>query len=348
MPLGKPNRKTMRATIFRQQGAPADEVLVGPKPGVDVSVLRIGKAVVMVGSTDPISFIPRLGADSSAFLSVHGIASDVATSGITPHYAFFGLNLPVQMSDGSLRRYWSSINRYSSKLGISILGGHTGRFAGIGYTVVGAGTMLGIGPVEKYVTSAMAHNRDELIATKSAGLEAGAVLATVFPRTVRKLIGQKEADQAASLLHRVTTVTDSRIATSGGLRNIVTAMHDVTEGGIVSSVIDLANASGLSARIDLRSVPLFKEVSDVCKSFRINPYTSLGQGSLLIATRPQGTDRILRLLRNHDVECEMIGILSDRGRNLVTNINGSVGPLRAPAVDPYWRAYWKSIRKGLA
>lgn len=347
MALGKPSRKTMRATIFAQHGAEADEVLVGPMPGVDVSVLRMGRRVVIIGSTDPISFIPRLGADSSAFLSVHGIASDVATSGISPRYAFFGLNLPVQMRDESLRRYWSAIHHYSRKLGISILGGHTGRFAGIGYTVVGAGTMLGIGSSEKYVTAAMAHSGDEIIATKTAGLEAAAVLASVFPRTVRKLIGQKEAERASRLLRQVTTVADSKIAALGGLRTVVTAMHDVTEGGIISAVIDLANASGLSARIDLRSVPLLKEVSNVCKTFRINPYTSLGQGSLLIATKPRGTSRLLRLLRNHHIECEVIGTLRERGRHLVTNVNGFVEPLRAPDADPYWRAFWKSIRKGL-
>jgi hydrogenase expression/formation protein HypE len=347
MPFGKPNRKTMRATVFRQHGAPSDNVLVGPKPGVDVSVLRLGKSSVVVGSTDPISFIPKLGADSSAFLSVHGIASDVATSGISPRYAFFGLNLPLQMSDEILTRYWSSIHRHSSKLGISILGGHTGRFAGLSYTVVGAGTMLGMGLSENYVTAAMAHSGDAIIATKSAALESAAVLASVFPRTVKKAIGEKDADQASRLLRLVTTVADSRIAASGGLRKVVTAMHDVTEGGIVSAVIDMAKASGLYVRVDLRSVPLYREVSDVCRLFKINPYTSLGQGSLLVATRPKGTNRVLRLLRNHRIEGEVIGALSDRGRNLVTDLNGFDKPLQAPATDPYWRAYWNGVRKGL-
>ena len=51
--LGKLNQHTMASTIWRLKGVKSRKVIVGPGPGVDVSVLDIGRGEVMLQTATP-------------------------------------------------------------------------------------------------------------------------------------------------------------------------------------------------------------------------------------------------------------------------------------------------------
>jgi hydrogenase maturation factor len=279
---------------------------------------------------------------------VQAIASDVATSGFAPTFALFELNLPPPMQNRTLMQYWKSIHQSCRKLGISIIGGHTGRFEGCDYTVVGGGTMLAIGSSKKYVTTNMAKNGDELILTKSAALEAAAVLASSFPETVSRKLGSEVLEKTQRLIDKTSTVEDATTAASTGVRERgVTAMHDVTEGGIISAILDLAEASRLRATIDEESIPVFDEVRKVCELFHIDPLKSLGQGSLVIACRPHGTDVILQKLKRSKIPARMVGILGDNTKHSLIRKSGRESRLTYPKTDPYWNVYWNAVHRKL-
>lgn len=347
MILGKPQRRVLARTVFRQTGAGSSEVVRGPRPGVDCSVLRIGRDRVMIASTDPVSFIPSLGPEESAWLSVHAIASDVATSGVPPRFALFELNLPPSLSDELLGRYWKSIHTTCKNLGISIIGGHTGRFQGCDYTVVGGSTMFAIGTEGSYVTSDMARAGDDLIATKSAAIEATSILARSFPRTVERHLGRGILERTKGLFRKISVVEDALTASSVGLRqNGVAAMHDVTEGGVLSAVLEMADASGLGVDVDSESIPITNEVSKVCRLFRIDPKFALGQGSLIVASRPERTQEVMKALRRRGIPASLIGSLT-KNRRSVMRTRDRILRLAYPKHDPYWRAYWNGIKRQL-
>lgn len=347
MILGKPQRRVLAQTVFRQMGAGSSEVVRGPRPGVDCSVLRLGESRVIIVSTDPVSFIPSLGPEESAWLSVHAVASDVATSGVPPRFALFELNLPPSLSDELLGRYWKSIHTACKNLGISIIGGHTGRFQGCDYTVVGGSTMFAIGNEAAYVTSDMARAGDDLIATKSAAIEATAVLARSFPRTVEKGLGRETLEKARSLFKKISVVEDALTAGSVGLREDgVTAMHDVTEGGVLSAVLEMASASGLGVVVDSESIPIMNEVNGVCSLFRIDPKFSLGQGSLIVASRPAHTEGVMKAFRRRRIPASIIGRLM-KNRRSTMRVKGKMIRLAYPSQDPYWGAYWNGIKRRL-
>src|SRR5207247_10270627 len=111
----------MRETIFRFRGLESRKIIVGPQPGVDVSVVDIGMGRVMIASCDPISFIPSLGPKESARLSVNEVASDVATRGIPHSFTMIDLNLPHQLSNNLLTAYWKSIHQSCKHAGLSIV-----------------------------------------------------------------------------------------------------------------------------------------------------------------------------------------------------------------------------------
>ncbi len=148
----------------------------------------------------------------------------------------------------------------------------------------------------------MAGNGDDLIATKSAAIEATTVLARSFPRTLKTAVGSSNLAKAHQLLDQVSVVKDALTAASVGLRAAgVTAMHDATEGGIISAILELADASGLKALVFSDSIPIYNEVLKTCEFFQMDPLVSLGQGSLVIASRPRNTMEVMRALRTEGI-----------------------------------------------
>ena len=337
----------MANTIWRFTGAKSRAVVVGPTPGVDVSVLEIGRGRVMVANCDPISLIPSLGPEDSAAMSLYEVASDVATSGHSPKYVMLDLNLPPDLSDRVLSRYWRSINKTCLELGVSILGGHTGRFEGCDYSIIGAATMWTTCRRNEFLTSSMARDGDDLIFTKSAAYGTTSVLTRAFPRTVRKYLGQSRFEKAWKYLAGANTVKDSLSAVRAGIhRRGVTAIHDVTEGGILAGIVEMADASRLGATIQLEDIPVSEETMGICKLFNLDPLTSLGEGSLLIASRPNRTRRVIDTLQSTGTKATVIGQLSSRTRELVGISRRGRIRIRYPKRDPYWNAYWRALKKG--
>jgi len=347
MQLGKPPFEVMRETIFRFKGRESRKILVGPHPGVDVSVVEIGHGQVMIASCDPISFIPNLGPRDSAVMSVNEVASDIATSGVGPSFAMFDLNLPPQFSDALLRSYWRSIHKTCKDLGLSIIGGNTGRFEGCDYSIIGSATMWTTCRKDEFLTSSMAGAGDDLIFTKSAAYGATSVLARAFPRTVRKHLGQSLFERAQKYFRGANTVHDSLSAVKAGIHQRgVTAIHDVTEGGTLAAIVEMAEASGLGGAIDLEGIPVSEETSEICKLFRIDPLTSLGEGSLLIASRPNRTRRVIDVLQSIGTTATVIGQLSSGTRGIFWVSGRGRFKIRYPKRDPYWNAYWQALKKG--
>ncbi len=337
----------MSETVFRFKGAESRSILVGPRPGVDVSVVDMGGGQVMIVNCDPISFIPHLGPKDSAVMSINEVASDVATSGIAPSYAMFDLNLPPQFSDSLLRAYWRSIHQTCKDRGLSIVGGHTGRFEGCDYSIVGSATMWTTAGNNAYLTSTMASKGDDLIFTKTAAYGATSVLTRAFPHTVRRHLGQSLFGNAWKYLRGTDTVEDSLSAVKAGIHQRgVTAIHDATEGGSLAGIVEIAEASSLGGVIDLESIPVSEETLEICKLFRLDPLVSLGEGSLLIASRPNRTNRVVNILRSRGTRATVIGQLSSRTRGLFGVSRKGRSRIRYPKLDPYWNAYWRGVRKG--
>jgi hydrogenase expression/formation protein HypE len=347
MQLGKPRHDFLRKVIFRSLGTPRPQVLVGPAFGIDNSIIRLDDERVLVATTDPLSYVPALGPEASAWLSVHLLASDITTSGFSPEYGLFDFNLPPTMKDEQFSRYWSRFEREWRKLGLSIVGGHTGRYPGLDYSIIGGGFVMATGPRDRYLTSAMAKNGDDLVLTKGAAVETTAILSRAFPRKTRRAIGQRLFDKAHEYLTKVTTVEEAMTATSIGVRNRgVTAMHDATEGGVVAGLIELTTASRLGATVELENILVSQETRELCKFFRIDPLVSLSEGSLVIASRPAKTDEILSKLASAGIPYHVVGKLTSKFRGCKAATSTGIRSLPYPGIDPYWKAYSRGIQRG--
>jgi hydrogenase expression/formation protein HypE len=346
--LGKLGARPLERLIAIGLGAAREDVRVGPGIGRDCAIVRIGAGRVMAITTDPLSVIPALGFEASARLSCHLLASDLWTSGIAPTHATVDLNLPPQMGDDDLDRYWSAMSATWESLGVAVVAGHTGRYPGCDYSIVGAATLIGLGDEDRALTPAMARPGDRVIVTKGCAIEAAAIAAHLFPLRLAARLDEDGLRRARALIDSVSVVEDCRAVLRAGAGDRgVTALHDATEGGVLGGLIELARACGHDLRIERAKIPLAPECRAACEAFEIDPYWALAEGALIAAVRQPSASGVMAALDGAGIAAAEVGeVVAGAGALLLTERDGEVRTFTEPEPDPYWDAYARAVREG--
>jgi hydrogenase expression/formation protein HypE len=337
----------MMEVVYRNLGATSKRVVAGPKQGLDNAVISLGKRKVLIVTTDPVSMIPALGAKESAWLSIHLIASDYATSGLLPEFATFDFNFPREMTPSERESYLKEIGSACKRLGVSIVAGHTGSYPGAGYTVVGGGVMFGFAEEDGYVDASMANVGDAVLMTKGIAIEAAASLANSFPIYAEKTVGRSLATRARALTKSCSVVRDAQAAATLGLgTGGVTSMHDATEGGVLGGLSEMAAASGKAFVVDEEKILHIEEAAAVCSAFGLDQFTALSEGTLLITCASEKAGELLRKLEDERIPASLIGTVR-KGRGLWVSEKGGSPKKVRPAPDRYWDAYARAVGRGL-
>ena len=347
LPTGKFDRRSMERVVFPNTGRLSDRVVVGPGRGLDNAVVSIGKTKRLLMTTDPVSIVPSLGMKASAWLSVQLIASDYTTSGLRPEFATFTYNLPREMTKSDAEEYLKSVGRECARLGVAVVAGHTGSYPGGGFTVVGGGTMFGFCEEGDYVDPTMARPGDAVLMTKGAAIEAATMLARSFPDYVRRTAGRAACSRARGRLRDCSTVRDALTASSLGLgRGGITSMHDATEGGVLGGLEEMADASRTSFVVETGKIHVEADCSAICRAFRIDPLTTVSEGSLLLTCHQSRADELRDKLARNRIPAHQIGRV-ERGKGLWVKDASGRKRKAAPGADRYWSAYERSVRAGL-
>jgi hydrogenase expression/formation protein HypE len=343
-PPGKIPADLFDRFIFRSLGAPSNQTVVPPRHGVDVGIVRLDASTVMAVTTDPVFVVPEYGWERAGWFAVHILASDAATSGLRPTYATFDLNLPRSLSDADLEQLWTTMHRTCAELGITIIAGHTGRYDGCAYPMVGGATVMAIGPSDAWVTPTMARVGDLVILTKGPAIEATGLFAASFPARLERRLGAERARAAEAMFYQMSVVRDALTAAAVGVRDDgVTAMHDATEGGVWGGLVEVARASGVGLRIDRDAIPMPEVVELVCAEFGIDPFTSISEGTLIVTARPHRADAVVAALRAAAIPCAIIGEVVPAEQGLRYTTGGQEFPLEPPRLDPFWTAFARAL-----
>jgi len=300
----------------------------------------------MIVTTDPISAVPMIGMERSAWLSVNLIASDFTTSGMSPEYASFVYNFPTEMDGSDVETYLSSVGKACRELGVSIVAGHTGTYPGAGFSVIGSGTMFGFASKGGYLDPSMSRENDAILMTKGAGLEAAAYLALTFPKMTKARVGVSSTRKAAKLVHQCSTVQDALSARRAGLgRDGITSMHDATEGGLLGGLDEMAFASGKAFVVDLEKVAIPAEAAAVCSAYGLDPLTTLSEGTLLITCNPGIEEEIRELMTEDGIPTFAIGSVR-KGAGLWLSRRGRKRWKFMADEDRYWKTYVNGVKAG--
>ena len=303
--------------------------------------------MAMAATSDPLSLIPSLGLEESAWLSVHLMANDMATTGFSPMYGQFVLNLPAEFSKADFQIYWQHIARFCKQIGVAITGGHTGFIEGQHSTIAGGGTFILVAPEKEILTSNLARPGDRILVTKQCALSSAAILAMSFPETVTTRLGKETCQLASEQFYHTSSLPDAlaAVGTDPNKREI-TAMHDVTEGGVLGAIYELVVASGNGAIIYDHELPVGDVPAAVCALFGIDPRYSVGAGSMIITCRNGAEASVCGRLEQAGIQCSVVGEIlpQERGINLVED--GREQPLAYHSEDPYWAAFFNAYKQG--
>src|SRR5690606_18251654 len=206
--IGKINHAFFEQLIPGSCGYNREEVRVGPKFGVDVSLIDLPGQMTMAVTSDPLTLIPSLGLEESAWLSVQLLANDMSTTGFAPMYGQFVLNLPAGFSENDFKIYWDYIAKFCTDIGLSITGGHTGFIEGQNSTIAGGGTFFTVAPKNQLLVSEGAREGDAILVSKEAALSSTSILAMSFPDTVRSKLGKETYQDACKLFYKTSSLQD--------------------------------------------------------------------------------------------------------------------------------------------
>lgn len=343
--LGKIDSSAFQTIIAGRCGYPSrPELIASPAFGVDVAVVDVGNGMAMALTSDPLSLIPSLGLRESAWLSVHILANDMATTGFAPQYAQMVLNLPASLSLEDFSVYWGYVHEFCNAIGVTITGGHTGFIEGQNSTIAGGATFVTIAPAQQIILSSGAQDGDIILMTKTAAMVSTAILAMSFPQTVQKKLGNEVYQQVAELFYHTSSLAEAIIARQ--IPHAITAMHDVTEGGILGAVYELATASKKGCRINYEAIPVLPAQQELCRLFQLDPTRIIGAGSMLMTCRPDKAQQVIDALAQKNIACTIIGqILPDPQEKILIK-NNQTHELTYEENDPYWAAFFNAFTQG--
>ncbi len=305
----KPGKLTHALLAKMLAGLTAEDprVIVGPRVGEDAAAIEFGDRLLLA-KTDPITFAT----DLIGWYAVNVNANDIACMGGTPQWFMATLLLPETATEKDVAAIFAQIGDACRELGGMVVGGHTEITIGIDRPIL-VGCMLGEVAREALVSSGGAQPGDALILSAPIAIEGTALLAREVGEELRaKGVSAEVVTRAKNLLFTpgLSVVGAARIALQAGG---VTALHDPTEGGLATGLLELSLASGVGMEVEESALLLLPETREVCAALGLDPMGLIASGSLLIAAGPEAAEGIVRDLRAGGYEVAVIGRTLDEG-----------------------------------
>lgn len=297
---------------------PLDErLLIGPGVGLDAAAIDLGDGRVLVAKADPITFAT----DEIGRYAVHVNANDVACLGATPRWFLPTIFLPEGAGPALAESIFEQIRLACAELGVTPAGGHTEITIGLERPII-AGAMLGETTADALVRPDRAETGDHVLLTKGIAIEGTAVIAREAPDRLRKAgLSDATIASAAALLHDpgISVVRDAQIVRSVA---DVHALHDPTEGGLATALLEISHATGHVINVRRADIPEFDETRAICDALDLDALGLLASGALLIAVPAAECDSTASALTASDTACACIGELAGPGTAAIIDANG--------------------------
>lgn len=275
MKIGKVPENILKRSILKQIHTKREEVLLGANVGEDCAAVKLAEDEIFVISTDPITGT----ATDIGNLAIHITMNDLASSGAEPIGVMLTILLPVETKETDLKKIMEQMETACAQVKVQIMGGHTEVTRAVNQPLI---NVCGVGKVKrgKLISTAGAQAKDDILVSKWIGLEGTSIIAKEKEQELLLRYPGELIKEAQKFDRYLSVLPEATIAVKSG----VSAMHDVTEGGIFGALWELAESSGVGLEIDLKKIPVKQETIEICEYFNINPYELISSGCMLMAS----------------------------------------------------------------
>ncbi|MBQ9631434.1 MAG: hydrogenase maturation factor, partial [Lachnospiraceae bacterium] len=255
---------------------------------------------------------------------------DLASAVAEPIGILLTVLLPVGSTEEDLAKIMEDAEEACSRYSLQVLGGHTETTAVVSQPLV---SVTGVAKAKKgrLLSTGGAKPGMDLVATKWIGIEGTSILAKEREEALRERFAGEYVARARELDRFLCVLPEGRIAAEMGAG----AMHDVTEGGILGALWEMAEASGVGVEVWLSEIPIRQETVEICEFFDINPYRLISSGCMLVAI--EDGHALVRRLEQEGIPARVIGRATE-GSDRVVLAGDRRQYLTPPEADELYKA----------
>lgn len=308
MKIGKIPENVLKRSVLRQIKTKREEVLIGADVGEDCAVLALPENEVFVMSTDPITGTVK----DIGRLAVQITANDIASAGAEPVAVMISALFPEETTEEELKQIMQQVEDTCNELHMQVCGGHTEITRAVNQPVLTA-TGIGRARRERLVKTGGAKPGEDVVVTKWIGLEGTSILAKEKEKELLSRYPAHMIEEAKAFDRYLSVVPEAATAVKSG----VSAMHDVTEGGIYGALWELAESAGVGLEIELKKLPIRQETVEICNYLDVNPYGLISSGSMLMTA--ENGYVLVDALKKEGIPAVVVGKTTDTNDRIVIN-----------------------------
>ena len=284
-------------------------VLINPGVGEDTTAVDVVGKEVLVLKSDPITYVT----DSIGHYAVLINANDMVTSGAIPRWFLTVLLLPCGIAASAIRHIMFDLYKMCKQWDITLCGGHTEITDAVSRPVV-TGMLAGTVAKSDLIDKNNMERGDKLLMTKAMAVEGTAIIAAECGHRLKNLgFSESEIEECKQFLNSLSILEEANIASRS---KCVSALHDVTEGGLATAIEELSIAGRHKIRIHIDRISLFTYTERICRLLDINPLGLIGSGSLLICCRKGKSKSLMKKIHSSGIEVVCIGEVLEKGKGI--------------------------------
>jgi len=307
-------------------------VLIHPGVGEDTAAVSVENEEVLILKSDPITFAT----DAIGQYAVLINANDIATSGAVPRWFLTTLMFPYGVSASEIWKVVDELRSVCRRYGITLCGGHTEITDAVTRPVI-TGMLAGTVKKNNLIDKRNVKPGDRVLLSKGIAVEGTSIIAREFGDKLKRLgMTETEIETCRQFLSSLSVIEEAKIAAGSAE---VSAMHDITEGGVSTALEELSIACGHKIKIDMDKIPVFPLTEKICRLLDIHPAGLIGSGSLLICCRKGHAENLMADVRDAGIDITCIGEVLAAGRGIEAVKQGSPAEWPRFEVDEITRLF---------
>ncbi len=235
-------------------------------------------------------------------LAVYGTVNDLAMCGARAKYLSAGFILEEGLPMETLWRVVQSMQEAAVEAGVELVTGDTkvvdhGKGDGIFINTAG----IGVIPHDLVLNPKAVKPGDTVLLSGDIGRHGIAVMAVRENLSFEATI---ESD-SAPLVNVVMDLIENGTA--------IHCMRDLTRGGLVSALVEIAETGGVGVTIEERTIPVREEVQGACEILGFDPLYLANEGRFVVFTAPEDAGKALEKMKSHSLcaGASIIGRVTD-------------------------------------
>lgn len=329
LPIGKLDSQLLEKIVFDKLHYRREEVVTRSGIGEDCAVIDYGQYDCVI-STDPIS----AAVNDIGKLAINISCNDIASNGVEPVGITLVLMLPFGTTAEDIDKIMGDAHEMAAALNVEIVGGHTEITDAVNQPVV-VSTAFGRSAKNHQYNSSSIKAGDVILMTKKAGLEGTGIICSDLKEKVSGILTDEEVAKGIAFLDDTSVVKEGVAAGNIG----VSAMHDVTEGGILGAIWEMSQVAKVGATIYKDNILVDDITLKVAGIFDIDYLKLISSGAMIIVAEEVKAMEIADSIKALGIEVSEIGRITDisEGVNIVED--NQLKPIEPPEADHLYKAF---------